>query len=149
MTKATVETLKLILIIALGLLILMYFIPIATNELDSVCKNAQMDELNKVWEQLDNFEKNNQTIQPGSYNTIQDFHVQSCTSEIKYVPVENGRGYLTIKWKSSGYVQKIPTEASWTMEDDTGPPMDLTEGTTWDMKVSLGNVAAIHPLREL
>lgn len=135
MTKATVDIFLLIGVVALTIMILIPIILLTTKGLDEGCKISQIDKLNEVLRQLDNFEKMNQTIQIGSYNTIENFEVKkSCTSEIKY----DESGFLEIKW-SDGSIEKIPTNAKWKLG---GEPLVLTEGTTYDMRVSLRSVIA-------
>lgn len=135
MSKATVDIFMLIAVIALGLMILLFLVPMLSKELNVACKRSQIDDLGKVWRQLDNFERMKETIQPGSYNIIENFNVKKyCTSEIRY----DERGFLVIKWVDGGF-EKIPTNAVWKMD---GSNLLLKEGTTCDFKVSLGNVVA-------
>ena len=136
MIKGSAETLKLIFIIAFGLFIFLWVIPMMMNQLSVICKHAQMDELYKVWEELERFEKMDKIVQPTSYNLVQGFVVKTdCVSEIKY---DSNKKYLFITWKD-GVVQEInSTDVTWGIEGSSGD-MDLKEGT-WDMKVSLGKV---------
>jgi len=140
MTKASAETLKLIIIIALGLIIFLSFVPIVTTELNIVCKRSQMDDLGRVLTQLENFERMND-VQAVSYNTIEGFNVKtSCTKEIVFErKIENNveKKYVKVVW-TDGLYERIPTVADWNM-GNTG--MDLTDGT-WDMKVYYRNVIA-------
>jgi hypothetical protein len=106
-----------------------------------------MEELGRVLEQLDKFDKMNQTILVGSYSMLEGFDIkQACTSEIRYEKGE--KSYLIVGWKNGG-TQKIRTDAEWQMEDASGLiDMKLTEGTCV-MKVSLGKVIAMSCQRKL
>ena len=140
MTKAVMSIITLILILALSLVVAFYFVPMASDLKNTVCKESQLDEFDQIWKQLDYFESMNTTIMPASYNFVRNFNVKSCTEEIKY---ENG--FVLVKWED-GKVEKMYTKAMWTMED--GRPLSLKEGT-WDIKVSLRNVTATSSLRTL
>jgi uncharacterized LabA/DUF88 family protein len=134
MTKATVETLKLIFIIALGLIIFLYLIPMMLREANIACKRSQIDELSRVLRELDKFERMKTTLQPGSYNIVENFEVKTCTDKIEYKD-----GLLYVIW-NDGSSEKIPTKAQWKMDDSF---LSLKEGK-WDMKVSLESVTAIR-----
>jgi uncharacterized ubiquitin-like protein YukD len=141
MTKATAETLKLILIIALGLIIFLSFVPIITNELSVACKRSQIDDLGRVLTQLENFESMS-NVQTLSYNTVEGFVIKTCTKEIVFEKTtENNveKKYVKVVWED-GIEQKIPTVADWKMGN--GDNLWLNDSSTWDMKVSYRNVIA-------
>lgn len=136
MTKGS-ETIWLFFFIAIGLFLILFFFLVLPKIADVGCRQSQMDDLSRVLRELDNFERMNTTLQPGSYNILPEpFTVRtSCTSKIKYDP----SGLVIVIW-NDGITEKIPTNATWKMED--GNDTSLTEGS-WDMRVSLKSVVAI------
>jgi len=151
MTKATAETLKLIIIIALSLILFLSFVPLVTTELKIACKRSQIDDLARVLRELENFKRMN-NVQPLSYNVVQGFIVKTdCTKEIVFQKVvENNveKKIVKLVWED-GLEEKIPTEADWQMEGTNGlVDMSLTEGT-WDIKVFSNSVIAIKSTTKL
>ena len=146
MTKGS-EAIWLFFIIAIGLVLILFFFLVLPKIADVGCRQSQMDDLSRVLRELDNFERMNTTLQPGSYNILPEpFTVRtSCTSEIMYVKEINYvnkvryEGVLKVIW-TDGITEKIPTNDTWKMED--GTDMSLTKDS-WDMKVSLKSVVAI------
>jgi hypothetical protein len=146
MTKGSaVEKLLLIFIVAFGLILFISLYILFTKEINVTCKRTQMDELDKIWKELDKFESMKGTIQPASYNTIQNFEVKKdCVSKIEYKEETvsgSVKTYLVITWNDK-IVQKMPTKAEWKTEGSNGLVNLELEGGVWDMEVSLGKVIA-------
>jgi hypothetical protein len=144
MAKADADIVTLLFVIIITIVTAVIAYELFVKGSNNKCKELQMKDLGRVTDELDRFEKKNTTLYPASFNTVQDFKMNSaCISKLEYIPPNDPtkqKGTLKITW-TDGIVQTAPMEAIWSMEN--GSNLLLEKGTAWNMKVYRGKVVAV------
>jgi hypothetical protein len=134
-----VDFVQLILIIAISTIAIAFLINMVYGGVDSACKHAQVQELQRIWDQLFSWEKFKGLSPAGGYNYLYpSLEVKQCVEYIKFNESELilGNNATIIKWKGSHGTEEMYAGPNGTVWNNTSGGEAIMKTGTYDVKIS-------------
>jgi len=141
--KGDIDILFVFIVIAFATVVFLWLYDTVNNLRTIWCKETQMKELKKVWDELRYFNSiavvgsGGEIIPPEGYNLVTGVSVEWCVEEFKYLKDEHK---LYIKY-ADGTEDKLPAGGVWL--NQTGEPLLITIPGSYDFKVSFNKTQLI------
>lgn len=139
MNKGAIDLVQLILMIAISAITIAFLIQMVWGGIDNACRKAQVQELQRIWDELFSWEKFKGLSSPGGYNFLYpQFEVKQCVDYIKFNKSElvSGTNATIIKWKGSSKIEEKYAGPSGTVWNNTNGGEAIMKTGKYDVKIS-------------
>jgi hypothetical protein len=139
MNKGAVDIVQLILLIAISSIVIVFLVKMVSGAIDNACKKAQVQELQRIWNQIFSWEKFKGLSPAGGYNYLYpSFQVKQCVEYIKFNKSELvlGTNATIIKWIGSHQTEEMYAGPNGTVWNNTSGGEAIMKTGTYDVKIS-------------